>query len=1720
MGEGTKDAGVGRRAQGNYVPYLERLKEALGTEKAEVGRTPPIDSFNKGTDDEDYFESASVARIVDVICEGPIEGFADKNGDSIKFFPQNRMDNIDYLQSVYLNDVPVVNRENGTFNFRIFDADFRRGMVDQAPLGAGYGTTGQTTLLRSLLVPANSWKYSNTNLAKYIFHEAAHLRTGREMNADWSANGPSTGAEGSLRAMQRKMVETVEGEEKWRAKETLARNLPSQAFRTLREAERHCFPISHVVTNPLVEAVTVNIIIHVLSATHVGKRSTAVIENEAHFMIYVGNEGEVNLLTPPLFEVTDPLPGGSAKGVWTPGQLLVNDAGGYFLRRIKGLATSDYIFESLIHLPPNPNKRNRIIKVFRIDADMGYKVAAPVLTCSLHSVTEFTPYKLSYPHSALIASTIDARSFADIPSRKFDLKLQKVRVPSNYIPDTREYIQNWNGRLKQASDSSLTDDVDMMVSMLTRQPVQIQQNSNLVKIKTAVKRYGTGSIFFPSSLGKTMTGDPDRAADGTRDIDKVLRLRGPLGSKKSMITREVVNHRGESIGRQTLQIGDFGFSDFTIEFYVKVSATQVSTMYALNGGAAETYGDRKLGKVLIASDQNASTGHGFTPDVSGKDEVGEFIDMAGIVLPEFTYSNSAGSQIKDEAKGIIRSGWRVEIGTGHVGKGDNFIGNIHFQHFTTGGYILKRGGTYDVRQEKQTKKMLDIRADVNVADDAWHHVAIVKQSGEIKIFVDGESKTLNTVGGGVSPKPEHRYSTGIDFAIDGFRYLSSRGQGEGGLDLVGRGEISIGGGSGGDAGFRNNYYGRERLNTFNGYLDSIHIVRRAKYTDNFDTVEHPNGGHGAFPDQLGDLVGNEIPSLVYLECDGDNDSTDIFDSATQLVDMRFQTGFSTDHGGGLLQWTDNPAWIFYDLMTNTRYGLGKYNVKPDAVDKWNLYEIAKYCDEKVVTGFQSKHTPRRFTVTPGSSIMTIEGFSNQSEFEREFPEYETIAIYGLDDNRGPVHRRIKYMRTASTEETPNIQLTPNVGYGKKRTSGDHLNQLISYLGDSGPDSPGSAKIQLVRLLSVEQAFLIQPDLVGKIYSLKLRLAAGTDSTEGGNATTRAASIKQLVLDYIEDPANAGSAVFNEFEKGVEINSTSVSGSCAAEFESSYDILEPRFTANLYLQSSMDAYKTLNDLASVFRGMTYYASGSVFASFDKKRDPVMMFTNANVKDGIFNYAGSAKTERYTVCTVRFQDKTEDFKQRIEYVEDPTGISKFGLVEKDLVAFGCTSRGQAHRLGKWFLITSQMENETIAFVGGQEASFLRPGDVFKVMDKTKTQSRYGGRVVAIDGDTITIDKEISHDDKLNIAGSVITLSVARGYETSESLDVKTRIDLDEDGFFDETRTVSDRDIANLRRAQVAEFIISSVEQNANVPTEHTVLRINKPGNGEPSGLAKVKIGTSWSIKNSDDALLIRGKFYRTINIKENSVSEYEVVGLEYHPEKFDIIDKEGKLRARTAKKVKEVAVETEYLPPPDVTGVSVDFGDGFELDGTETEPPEGTEGGGTMPATDSTPSTDPLADENEPPPQTMGSRYPTEKKRSLNGERKGKKPAPTESRVAHISWDSVPKAAHYEVRITTRENNLSLKEDLGVSAKDLGPKTTVIKVKAKTPVSLKPDGELAEDEPTVENTSVVVPVGDVQGEVEVVVLAVDEEGNKSENEDVGDPFADAVEIDNKLDGGETP
>ncbi|MCI9729620.1 DUF1983 domain-containing protein, partial [Proteus mirabilis] len=207
--------------------------------------------------------------------------------------------------------------------------------------------------------------------------------------------------------------------------------------------------------------------------------------------------------------------------------------------------------------------------------------------------------------------------------------------------------------------------------------------------------------------------------------------------------------------------------------------------------------------------------------------------------------------------------------------------------------------------------------------------------------------------------------------------------------------------------------------------------------------------------------------------------------------------------------------------------------------------------------------------------------------------------------------------------------------------------------------------------------------------------------------------------------------------------------------------EPRFTFNAYITSQRKAKEVLDDLASVFRGMPLWDGQQLTCFQDRPSDPVWTYTNSNVIDGKFKYTSTAKSARHNAIEVSWVNPSNGWGEEREFIQDDDLIQRFGGVNvKKVTAFGCTSRGQAHRVGKWILQTEKLEKDSVTFSTGREGINCISGDIIEVADDSFAGVKVGGRVLSVNGSTITIDAPIDweYDDK----GTFSFLGSSGGFE----------------------------------------------------------------------------------------------------------------------------------------------------------------------------------------------------------------------------------------------------------------------------------------------------------------------------------------------------------------------
>ena len=300
--------------------------------------------------------------------------------------------------------------------------------------------------------------------------------------------------------------------------------------------------------------------------------------------------------------------------------------------------------------------------------------------------------------------------------------------------------------------------------------------------------------------------------------------------------------------------------------------------------------------------------------------------------------------------------------------------------------------------------------------------------------------------------------------------------------------------------------------------------------------------------------------------------------------------------------------------------------------------------------------------------------------------------------------------------------------------------------------------------------------------------------------------------------------------------------------------EARFSCNVNIQNSSEAFDLINELAGVMRCMPIWSAGTITMTQDKPTDASYLFNLANVGEAGFSYSGSSLKTRSSVVSVSYfnMDSQEvDF----EVVEDSTLISKIGTVVKQVKAFACTSRGQAARLGRAILFSEANETEICTFTTSIDSgAVVRPGAVIEINDPVRAGVRRGGRLKSVTSTTVvTVDDTTATDFALDASGNPVgnaTLSVVLP-----------------DG------TVESKTISSVSNGTVT--VSSAFSQTPNV-------------------------NTVWLIQNST----VQAQLFRVINVQEQDGINYAITALSYVNEKYAFIEDGSALPARDVTKLDEL------------------------------------------------------------------------------------------------------------------------------------------------------------------------------------------------------------------------
>jgi len=277
-------------------------------------------------------------------------------------------------------------------------------------------------------------------------------------------------------------------------------------------------------------------------------------------------------------------------------------------------------------------------------------------------------------------------------------------------------------------------------------------------------------------------------------------------------------------------------------------------------------------------------------------------------------------------------------------------------------------------------------------------------------------------------------------------------------------------------------------------------------------------------------------------------------------------------------------------------------------------------------------------------------------------------------------------------------------------------------------------------------------------------------------------------------------------------------------------LEPRFTCNVYLQKQEEAYTVLQNIAGIFRAMSFWTGERIMLDADVPQDPIYTYSSANIVGGVagIQYSGTRNRDRHTLAKVAWDNPNNDYQTEYEYVRDEKAMSKFGVKVLDLSAFGCTSQAQAQRAGLWALKTEQLETRQVTFSVGLDGAIPRVGNIISLSDEAFAGRANGGRVSTVNStqSIIELDREVKAS-----VGDVLIINGGSGKS--------------------ERRNISN--VVGNRITVTAPF--TSAE------AEHV-----------------------WAIETANLKLMR----FRVMSITENDDATYAITGIQHEPQKYDAVD----------------------------------------------------------------------------------------------------------------------------------------------------------------------------------------------------------------------------------------
>jgi predicted phage tail protein len=351
-------------------------------------------------------------------------------------------------------------------------------------------------------------------------------------------------------------------------------------------------------------------------------------------------------------------------------------------------------------------------------------------------------------------------------------------------------------------------------------------------------------------------------------------------------------------------------------------------------------------------------------------------------------------------------------------------------------------------------------------------------------------------------------------------------------------------------------------------------------------------------------------------------------------------------------------------------------------------------------------------------------------------------------SRGPFDREYFYGLTGTGPWTIRVRRLSDDAKDLKINNDLFFKAIVGILDDKLA-YPNTA---LIGAKFSAEAFSSVPRVSVEIKGLKVRVPTGisADGVWSGEFTTEYSNNPAWVFFDLITNERYGTGLFIEPDDVDVFSLFKIAQYCDEQVSNGRGGSEKRFTFNAVINNRAEAYEVINGIAAAFRGMIYFAQGAIMATQDRPGSVVRQFSPSNVIVDVndqgeltgspFIYEGTALRARRTVALVSYNDRDDDFKSKVEYVEDPQGIARYGIRETEIRAFGTTSRSQARRVGYWTLLTNMNETETVSFKLTGEGYFLMPGEIIEIVDPNRTPGLAAGNIVEASTVGMVLDREV--------------------------------------------------------------------------------------------------------------------------------------------------------------------------------------------------------------------------------------------------------------------------------------------------------------------------------------------------------------------------------------------